>query len=350
MDSKTRITLMPLVVMRCINPITGYMIDPVSCTGDDLTFVRDGMNAAFQMADNAFQETQGSLHEKTLELIRWLLPKHTIDKYTSGQMQDGVADINEAGIPFAGKNVHFTTESMPINWILEVFGGIISMRNEVSDERRMNTMDVKVFCNTDRYKKRDDNLWWDEDIEEVMTGGDEDTPVTESPGARCYAKVNQIPTVMFTSEGPDYDLITICPPFLAIAKKRKWKLSDGFGRSFLAKVASYMNLPTLYSKLKFSPIDLMSLFEKTLVHELTHTQAGGDKDDVEGFDSYGWKNCRRIAQYPEDKVVEEGQATNNADTFALFASAISLRLKSPPLYVKQDGKVTSKYETPSPNG
>lgn len=38
---------------------------------------------------------------------------------------------------------------------------------------------------------------------------------------------------------------------------------------------------------KYTPIDLVSLWDKVMLHEMTHTKAGGLKEDVGGFGGYG---------------------------------------------------------------
>lgn len=38
----------------------------------------------------------------------------------------------------------------------------------------------------------------------------------------------------------------------------------------------------------FAPVDLLSLWDQTMLHEMMHTKAGGDKDDVGGkLEKYG---------------------------------------------------------------
>lgn len=37
----------------------------------------------------------------------------------------------------------------------------------------------------------------------------------------------------------------------------------------------------------YTPVDLISLFDKVMLHELTHTRIGGATRDVGGFSGYG---------------------------------------------------------------
>ncbi|KAI1139636.1 hypothetical protein F5Y05DRAFT_424558 [Hypoxylon sp. FL0543] len=64
-----------------------------------------------------------------------------------------------------------------------------------------------------------------------------------------------------------------------------------------------------------SPMDYFAMFETTALHELTHTHKAGGSADVDGVDSYGWANVRRLA------------ATNgymNADSLAFFGLGVRL--------------------------
>ncbi|KAF2231578.1 hypothetical protein EV356DRAFT_569456 [Viridothelium virens] len=78
----------------------------------------------------------------------------------------------------------------------------------------------------------------------------------------------------------------------------------------------------------------MSLADKVMLHELTHTRAGGQKIDVGGFrNAYGWKSCKKLA------VTTGGDASDrNADCYALFGSAVDLLLRG--FSIDDEGKVT----------
>lgn len=99
-----------------------------------------------------------------------------------------------------------------------------------------------------------------------------------------------------------------------------------------------------------APIDAFTLLDLTMLHELTHTRAGGEKDDVSSLivshvhhlnfrqvvvpsassrgkekdkDGYGWKTCRKLAETGIGHHNESGSPRgpmDNADSIALFAS------------------------------
>ncbi|KAI1456288.1 hypothetical protein F4805DRAFT_433116 [Annulohypoxylon moriforme] len=88
--------------------------------------------------------------------------------------------------------------------------------------------------------------------------------------------------------------------------------------SFWSKMVS--NLVTFTAKIFYTPIDAVLLADRVLLHELTHTKVGGDTDDVGNFfQSYGWKNCRKLST-----VRGENGADNNADSWALYGSVSQL--------------------------
>jgi hypothetical protein len=64
----------------------------------------------------------------------------------------------------------------------------------------------------------------------------------------------------------------------------------------------------------YTPIDLMSLWDKCMLHEMMHTTPAQNKQDVGGSGGYGWKNDKALAQ--------TGKGGLNADSWALFGSAL----------------------------
>lgn len=73
-----------------------------------------------------------------------------------------------------------------------------------------------------------------------------------------------------------------------------------------------------------TPIDVDSLLDKVILHELTHTRAGGEAVDVDGPSfakvRYGWNRCRKLAQEGSDDLDRESQV--NADSIALCGSGM----------------------------
>jgi hypothetical protein len=73
-----------------------------------------------------------------------------------------------------------------------------------------------------------------------------------------------------------------------------------------------------------TPIDVESLLDKVILHELTHTRPGGQAEDVDGPGflkvRYGWNRCRKLAQ--EGSSDPKRQSQVNADSIALAGSGM----------------------------
>ncbi|KAI4862726.1 hypothetical protein F4820DRAFT_14861 [Hypoxylon rubiginosum] len=132
-----------------------------------------------------------------------------------------------------------------------------------------------------------------------------------------------------------WDVIQVCPWFLQYAMGKKFQTKKDITslRAYLA----VKGLDTWITNKKYTPIDLMSLWDKAMLHEMMHTTPGGFKDDIGGFDGYGWKNCKGLAG--------DGSGKNNADSWALFGSALYWFSQGSP--IDENGNFVS---TPSVQG
>lgn len=175
--------------------------------------------------------------------------------------------------------------------------------------------EVVIFCNTDRLVRRakDPLHLYDTKVKQA---------VVKSRGcANAF---------MYTQRFDNHwDTITICPWFLQYAVSKKYHTKKSFSgvRTWLA----VKGLDELITKLFYTPIDLLSLWDKSMLHEMMHTKAAGLKDDVGGLGGYGWKNCRKLST--------KTNAVDNADSWAIFGSALYWAgLGSP---IDADGNFTS---------
>ncbi|KAI1357818.1 hypothetical protein F5Y08DRAFT_346345 [Xylaria arbuscula] len=110
-----------------------------------------------------------------------------------------------------------------------------------------------------------------------------------------------------------WDSIQICPWFLEYAKAKKYGTSKDI-KSLRAKLAM-KGLDKLITDAFYTPIDLLSLWDKCMLHEMVHTKVAGMKEDIGGHKGYGWKNCRALSA--------DDNSRKNADSFALFGSALN---------------------------
>lgn len=98
---------------------------------------------------------------------------------------------------------------------------------------------------------------------------------------------------MFTLPGDatTIDQIQVCPWFLQWAAKERYPTVYDLvvnHQGLFAKLAEHV-IPWAIDKW-YTPMDLVSLFDKVFLHELTHTRAGGETKDEGGWGGYGWKN------------------------------------------------------------
>ncbi|KAI9678287.1 MAG: hypothetical protein M1817_006232 [Caeruleum heppii] len=127
-----------------------------------------------------------------------------------------------------------------------------------------------------------------------------------------------------------WSTITLCPWFLSYAMKERWPSCDAWNEKI--KSLSAQILDRAVTRFAYTPIDLFSLFDKVIIHELTHTRSGGGARDVnmngltDGKKAYGFKKCRDISgrESREGEFIPETVPHNNADTFAIFASGVRL--------------------------
>ncbi|OTA94073.1 hypothetical protein M434DRAFT_394976 [Hypoxylon sp. CO27-5] len=63
-------------------------------------------------------------------------------------------------------------------------------------------------------------------------------------------------------------------------------------------------------------MDTMSLLDQTILHEITHTEYAGHAEDIDGLNSYNWKNVIRLSAH------ENGW--KNAESLAFFGLATNL--------------------------
>ncbi|KAI1394927.1 hypothetical protein F4819DRAFT_227746 [Hypoxylon fuscum] len=126
------------------------------------------------------------------------------------------------------------------------------------------------------------------------------------------------------------DAIQICPWFLEYVKAKKYHTTKDL-TSTRAKLA-VAGVDKLITKVLYRPIDLLTLWDKCMLHEMTHTKAGGSKKDINNFSGYGWKNCKKIS-------TEADKCFDNADSFAILGSA--LYWKTQGREIDDKGKFTS---------
>ncbi|KAH8585658.1 hypothetical protein B0O99DRAFT_126186 [Bisporella sp. PMI_857] len=122
--------------------------------------------------------------------------------------------------------------------------------------------------------------------------------------------------------GDSFWQIQICPFFLqwALPRPRKSWYTRAISRTFW-KTWTVVLAEKIVTFTRYTPIDGASLFDKVMLHELTHANVDGRFGtidvDLDNGPAYGWKNCRILST--STPTNNDGPA-QNADTWALFGS------------------------------
>ena len=81
-------------------------------------------------------------------------------------------------------------------------------------------------------------------------------------------KLKEATTFAFTINAPNFKTITICPWFLDYAAKNSLKSSYSFKTWQRSKLLRLFRMDKRVTTSEFTKVDFMSLFDKTLLHEV----------------------------------------------------------------------------------
>ncbi|EKG11797.1 hypothetical protein MPH_11293 [Macrophomina phaseolina MS6] len=229
--------------------------------------------------------------------------------------------------------------------------GISTMSAEVTTGQPGWT-DVKVYCDMGRFEgnQRDDGRWYDPDIEEVI----DPKGTSDVDWQDCKDFLPTTFAYTHNPRGQKFSQVQICPWFLGWAKGKEFNSWEDVQTK--AKVFNWA-VPKLTSGWPLTAIDAASLFDKVLLHELTHTRSGGSTTDVGGGSNplfggarYGWRECKSLAQKGADPNDRDQAPQRNADSIALLGSAMRfLHLEENPKRVKENGAMEEITPNPSKN-
>lgn len=116
----------------------------------------------------------------------------------------------------------------------------------------------------------------------------------------------------------------ICPWFLDYAMKKNPAFQDGVQKTLWSKIMT--GIVPIVKKTAYTDIDVLSLIDKVLLHEMTHVGSGATIDVGGPLKAYGWKNCRALSTARTNPSTNTYGPDKNADSIALFASACHLIL------------------------
>lgn len=190
-----------------------------------------------------------------------------------------------------------------------------------------------MYCGFDRFEAREDGKWYDKgmisnriptpaacnahstDIDEVLS--------KSNSFEGCKARKPEVAYVLVT-EGNTPSQLQLCPWFIDWMQGIDIKNIHNVEKKSIFYNVLSKGLTKMHAFL--TPIDVRSLLDKTILHELMHTRNGGQAMDVDAEGGllrvrYRWKRCRELALEGPDDPKREAQV--NADTIALAASGIS---------------------------
>ncbi|KAN0079160.1 hypothetical protein V8E54_004374 [Elaphomyces granulatus] len=280
--------LVATALIGCIGSVAGYRrwaVDSGSCTDAKMQFVLGGMNGAFRMVDMTIQGLQNN-NEAVQNVARWLFGTTNID-----------------GLP-------------PQQKLLQIFAGENGIRNWNTNTRStsLDDQDTKIYCDISRFQKQKNGGYFDTDSETAVS------------------KVNcNVPTLAWTiyGDGHTWSQIQLCPWFLDYAMKKSGNpaYTTEISKSLWSKIDRFAFTVANSGR----PIDLVSLFDATMIHEITHVGAGGllttevmvpGKIPGTKKSAYGWKRCRKLAT---QRTNADGSVLGpewNADSLSTLATAI----------------------------
>lgn len=122
--------------------------------------------------------------------------------------------------------------------------------------------------------------------------------------------------------------------------KDSYRFKNDIKADMLARMALKLN--EFVTDKWYTPVDLIMLFDKVMLHELTHTRAGTETIDVGGRSGYGWKSCSALSTVVTNPTTKTYGPEKNADSYAIFASGCYIISQG--LTINSDGSISEKAE------
>ncbi|PGG99510.1 hypothetical protein AJ79_08512 [Helicocarpus griseus UAMH5409] len=273
-------------------------------------------NLIAQMADSAF-EMANLAHDE-------------LEKQLSGKQKD--VDIQNAL-----KWMFLPDNKGPKDIVLPEFDKLRSTLQNVTElskrlpdttSRWKNPNVVIIYCTLDRFKKRKNGDWSDKAAKLVIPDADYQACFPQTPNAKKGVAWTNV-----QYNHPEHaSHLQLCPWWVDLIMEAKYVTFKDLPKKALLGPAEWER------KMKQAgwngvPIDTVGLFDRTFLHELTHTRYAGETFD----NAYKWKPCRDLAK-KDIPGIDEKSAQRNADSIAFAGLAIRLnKYRQRPLRVLEDG-------------
>ncbi|OTA68455.1 hypothetical protein K449DRAFT_461308 [Hypoxylon sp. EC38] len=196
-----------------------------------------------------------------------------------------------------------------------------SAYRENTDPNLLLTDKIVFFCTTDTLKVQDDpiknnpknksgkiTLNTAVNIETYGDGIKDCKPTSGISGVKAFTARHQ-------SDGRSY--IMMCPWYLRKMEVVKVPIAKAFLSVFKDPLGALdKGLEKIIPDGDKTAMDALSLLDQTVLHEITHTTYAGHSRDIDGGNSYDWKNVVRLSAHPD--------GWKNAESLAFFGLAANL--------------------------
>ncbi|SMY20775.1 unnamed protein product [Zymoseptoria tritici ST99CH_1A5] len=316
------------LILTSLPLLNAYAIDLRSCQGPQLALIETAIEAAFDMAAAA----QAALHADKPELR-----DPNVERLIN-LLFGNTADLTTVDKSFTGLEARRTR---------------LDLQNDKDDLEEQ--AEMMFYCNMDRFEFRGDLVgptarWIDTDTNKYFDD-DESRSVTECKSGKditlaytiSFEKRIDMKGGRIVGQTDTPAQITLCPWFIEWATNAPYSTFSTAVKAKLARALIPLSAQNPFNY-PLAPVDAYGLLEKVILHELTHTLAGGKSDDVSlsmiqgGLPfagvAYGWRAATNLV---EQQATGDRSPTKNADSLALFASGVRLLNLTPPKYVERDG-------------
>ncbi|KAH8679054.1 hypothetical protein BGZ60DRAFT_525782 [Tricladium varicosporioides] len=308
--ARATINYVVFIVGIIVTRTNGYIIHESCNDPEDRSLIIQNLNKAFHMAEIA---------KISLEQRPWNAQAQPVFAEIS-QLADWIfKNPGNTQLVREGEGVQ-----LPLDHVWETLNGVLRLRNEVTfDGNEKNELQTIFRCVNPELQPTKAGRFFDgaQQILLSLVGEESGQKDKNDP---CNTKRNQAWTTVGENEP---SVVQLCPSYLEKIKRVKYHDVGNFDE---------IKLDASTSKMWPKPqtaMDLAAFMDMTLLHEMTHTTAGINREDERP--AYGWTNVI-------NKPI--GKAFRNADSIAVFALAHQMLLETT-MKPQQDGSIIVKSIT-----
>ncbi|KAF2021388.1 hypothetical protein BU24DRAFT_404401 [Aaosphaeria arxii CBS 175.79] len=257
-----------------------YMIDQ-SCRDEGIyDEVENAVKSAFEMAEAGVAALQGAQDVDPEWADVPPRPRELQSLISSIFLHEDIIRDTMPRIPddeLTGLNYPMNTRNVKLTNVYDSLSGILKNIRDPGNTMNPSNMDVKIYCNYKlfQYSIKDGKPWVDDpdsgmsmDKNSALCGPDENTKL----GVIAYA-VRSVKRKGVKLTSP----IQICEDLVKSVKDTRRISHRSLFKTNIGKVKSHLKE---HRPFNFAQIDAYALLDVTLLHEMTHVEAGRFMDDV----------------------------------------------------------------------